>query len=280
MNRRARCPAAFALLVSMVPGLAWSDPVADPDPVSTPDPEHTEAAAGAPKQADEPSEQGGEMSPQGEKTAGRGLDPAVSKVVIEAATAYLEALKTQGLGAATEHLHPQAMDQFKSMVMPALDAEQARGTRALLNATFGRDAGFMDARMATGADFLGRFARLARVRQPELSPEYDSIQPIGVLPEGERMHCLLRLKTGEGGQAVERIEVVSLSLDGTHWRVLLDGRLSGMARSLAGRASRDQRQSDRPLMEPLPEGSPLAPGALQGPAGLPPVPGPAVPPAQ
>jgi len=216
-----------------------------------------------------------------ERPAACALDPEVSRAVAEVATAYLQALGAGGLGAASRYLHPLALTQFKTMAMPAFDAEQGRGTRSLLNATFGRDAVLMDARLASPEDFLTRFARVVSVRRPELTPGFDSVQTIGVLPEGERMHCLVRLNSGAGAESEARLEVVSLARDGDTWKVLLDGRLAAMAHSLAGRG---ERRVERPLMEPLPEGAPLrpagppAPGGLPGPQGLPPAPGQVTPP--
>ena len=198
-----------------------------------------------------------------------------AKAATEAATAYLNALKDGGFGAAPAYLHPEALERFKALVMPALDAESARGTRSLLNATFGREATFAAARSADPADFMARFVRVVSARDPDAAPRFSALTALGVVPEGERLHVLVRLGAGSGPDAPERLEVVSLLADGHGWKVLLDGRLEGIAGALAGRFGRDDRRSALPRMEPVPEGAPLTPMVPQGPAGLPPAPGPA-----
>lgn len=202
------------------------------------------------------------------ESAPEGLDPEVAKAASDAAAAYLLALKVQGFNGASEHLHPDALERFKGMTTSAFDSEEEKGTRTLLNATFGRDAAFMDARMAPPGEYFSRFARLASVRLPELTLGFDSSDPIGVLPDGEHVHVLVRLHTGEGAAASERLAVVSLARDGDDWKALLDARLVEMARSLAGQTDRDRHRPDRPLIGPLPEGTPLqAPPGQEAPLG-------------
>jgi hypothetical protein len=196
----------------------------------------------------------------------------LAKAATEAATAYLNGLNGDGFGAAPAHLHPEALERFKTLVMPAFDAERARGTRSLLNATFGRDASFATARSADPADFMARFVRVVSARDPDAAPQFGSMTALGVMAEGERLHVLVRLGAGIGPDAFERLEVVSLLPYGTGWKVLLDGRLEGIASSLAGHSTPVDRRSALPRMEPVPEGSPLIPLEPQGPVGLPPLP--------
>ncbi len=89
----------------------------------------------------------------------------IDPVAAAAATDYLTALKEKGFTAAPAWLRPAALARFKALVMPRLKDEQARGTRTLLNATFGRDAGYPTV-AADPANFLTRFARLISAREP------------------------------------------------------------------------------------------------------------------
>ena len=206
-----------------------------------------------------------------------GVSERDAKAATEVATAYLNALKQGGFSVAPEYLHPEALERFKDQVMPALDAESARGNRSLLNATFGRDATLAAAKSADPADFMRRFVRVVSARDPNVAPNFGALTALGVIPEGDRLHVLMRLGAGIGPYAPERLEVVSLLPYGSGWKVLLDGRLEGIAGSLAGRSTGDNRRSGLPRMEPLPEGAPLIPFEPQGPSGSPAVPAPPLP---
>ncbi|WP_295436168.1 hypothetical protein [uncultured Thiodictyon sp.] len=200
------------------------------------------------------------------------VDPAAAAAATTAATGYLTALKEKGFAAAPAWLHPAALARFKDLVMPRLKDEQARGTRTLLNATFGRDAGYPAAAAADPADFLTRFARLISAREPDAAPRFSGLTPLGVLREGEQLHVLIRLTLGGGPEAVERIEVVSLLPQDKDWKVLLDGRLQSLASTLGSQPRADGPRSPQLRLEPLPEGLPPAPVAPAGPAGPQPTP--------
>jgi hypothetical protein len=212
------------------------------------------------------------------------VDAATTKAAILVAMAYLNALNEQGIAAAPAYLHPAAMARFKALVMPALKDEQVRGHRNLLNATFGRDAGYDSAAAADPREFLTRFARLIAVREPDAVPRFTSLTPIGVVHEGAQLHVLVRLGLGGPGPVgsatpadaspSERIEVVSLLPQGKDWKVLLDGRLQELGRNLGGRRRAAERPGALSRMEPLPEGLPPVLAEPQGSAGLPPLPGP------
>jgi len=264
--------------------------------------ERREDATGAPKDAGAPAARpegkpkaAAPADPQAKGKPGEGkaaptaqpvVDAATTKTATETATAYLTALKDKGFAAAPAWLHPSALARFKELVMPRLKDEQARGTRTLLNATFGRDASYPLAAAADPADFLTRFARLISAREPEAAPRFSALAPIGVLREGEQLHVLIRLTQGSGATAVERVEVVSLLPLGPDWKVDLDGRLQTLASTLAGTLAggaggpggeRPRTAPPRPVpprMEPLPEGLPSMPPEPQGPAGLLPLPPP------
>ncbi|HYN79157.1 MAG TPA: hypothetical protein VES73_15350 [Lamprocystis sp. (in: g-proteobacteria)] len=202
------------------------------------------------------------------------VTPADAKAATDAATAYLNAMKERGVAAATAYLHTDAMARFKALVMPGLKDDQARGTRTLLNATFGREANHGVAAAAAPADFFSRFARLIAAREPDAAPRFSGLTPIGVVREAEQLHVLIRLnQSGGGGDsaglgAVERVEVVSLLPQGSEWKVVLDGRLQELAYTLGRRAGADDRRAMPTRMEPVPEGLPLIQSEPAGPAGM------------
>lgn len=201
------------------------------------------------------------------------VDPADARAAIAAATAYLDAVKSGGFAAAPPLLHPQALASFKDRVLPRLEQDRAHGTRTLLNATFGRDAGVESAQAADPADFMARFVRVVIARDPQAAPRFATLTPLGVVGEGDRVHVLVRLGGIGASEGEGRLEVVSLERDGKTWKVLLDRRLEEMAEALGGPGRGAERRAPMPRIEPMPEGvgpTPLVPGP-QGPAGLPPL---------
>lgn len=200
------------------------------------------------------------------------VSDADSKAAIEAVTGYLNDLKSGGFGAAPSHLHPVALERFKSLVMPAFEAERRRGSRRLLNATFGRDSNFVVVQASDPADFMGRFVRVITAREPDAAPSFSQLEALGVVREEDQLHVLIRLGTGSGSDLVERVEVLSVLPLGSEWKVLLDGRLEDVAQSLANRSSLNERRAGLRRMEPVPEGAPVLAPPLQGPAGLPQLP--------
>lgn len=200
--------------------------------------------------------------------SGPAVSEADAKAAAQSAIAYLNALRDGGFSAAPSLLHPQALERFKALVLPAFDAERARGTRNLLNATFGRDADYAVVSAADPTELMSRFARLISAREPDASPQFSELTLVGVVREGKQLHVLTRL----GGGGAERLEVVSLLPNGDGWKVLLDGRLEAIAGQLAGRFGAERR-STGVRMEPIPEGGSAERLEPQGPAGLPPAPG-------
>lgn len=215
-------------------------------------------------------------------------DPATAAAATAAATAYLETLKARGFGGAAALLHPSALTRFKTLALSRLKDEETRGSRALLNATFGRTADYATAANADPTDFLTRFGRVISVREPDAAPRFSALAPIGVLREGDRLHVLIRLTLPAEGRTagstpLERLEVVTLLPQGSEWKVDLDSRLQSVAANLGGQgpAAPGQRAAP-PRFEPVPEPpaplprEPLGPGAplpreAQGP-GAPPAP--------
>jgi hypothetical protein len=150
----------------------------------------------------------------------------------EVAREYLEAIRAEGFAAQARYLHPEELARFQRMLLPVFEANQAEGNRALLNATFGRNASVTDARLSEPADFMRRFVRVMAVRLPEQPIGFDQLRVLGVVEEVPGMHVLVRLHTGSGESAVESLEVVSLLPDGDVWRVRLSPKLEAAARAM------------------------------------------------
>lgn len=171
----------------------------------------------------------------------------------DVAARYLEAVRDRGFAAGADFLHPDEMARFQQLLVPVLESEQAAGGRALLNATFGRDATLLSARLADPADFLRRFARVMAVRAPDQPTGFDQLQILGTVNEGETIHVLARLRTALPDGPSDRLVVVSLRPFDSGWRLML---------------SPEIEQAARAMVEPLPSGR-QRPRSLQEPEPLP-----------
>ena len=169
----------------------------------------------------------------------------------DVAARYLEAVRDRGFAAGADFLHPDEMARFQALLIPVLEAEQAAGGRSLLNATFGREATLLSARLADPADFLRRFARVMAVRAPDQPTGFDELQFLGSVPEAETVHVLLRLRTAPPAGPRERLVVVSLRPTADGWRVLLDPEIEQAARAM-GEVPQTGRQRPRARQEPAP----------------------------
>jgi hypothetical protein len=176
----------------------------------------------------------------------------------EVAREYLEAIRAEGFAAQARFLHPDELARFQQMLIPVYEANEAAGSRVLLNATFGREASLLDARLADAADFMRRFARVMAVRMPDQPVGFDELEVLGLVEDGPRTHVLVRLRTGSEETAFESLEVVSLLPDGEAWRVMLSPELEAAVRSM------DQRgQGARPAPRLEPRALPPEPEATQ-----------------
>lgn len=169
------------------------------------------------------------------------------------ASAYLEAVRAKGFAAEADFLHPDELVRFQRMLLLVLEAEQANGGRAMLNATFGRDAALMDARVADPADFMRRFARVMAVRMPEQPVGFDELQVLGTVAEDPRVHVLVRLRTASDDAAAVELKVVTLLPYEDAWKVALGSRLEAAVRAMSPGASGSR---PAPRLVPTPEIAP------------------------
>lgn len=185
------------------------------------------------------------VQPAPEETSGPKVQELDSDSPQWVAREYLESVRERGFSAAADFMHPDEMDRFKSMLIPVFLAESEAGGRALMNATFGRDARMADVRLADPADFLRRFARVMSARIPDRPTDYDRQWVLGAVEEGERTHVLVRLSSDVG--IGERLEVVSLLPFEGDWKLILAPKLEAAIRALA---QRGQDQHNGPRLVP------------------------------
>ena len=163
---------------------------------------------------------------------------------------YLKSLRDRGFAAMADYVHPDELARFKAMLTPVLEAESDAGGRALMNATFGRDARLTDVRLADPADFLRRFARVMSARMPEQRMDFDDLQVLGSVEEGELVHVLMRLRWESQAITRDRLEVVSLLRFEKSWKPILGPENEA---AILAMAPRQQDERAVPELAPQPE---------------------------
>lgn len=195
-------------------------------------------------------------------------DPAVQALAPGSpgwvAREYLVAVRKRGFAAEAEFLHRDEMARFKSMLIPIFAAESESGGRALMNATFGRDARMAEARLADPADFLRRFSRVMSVRMPDQPTDYDRLRVLGTVKEGEQVHVLVRLNSASATVG-ERLEVVSLLPFEGGWKLMLSPKLEAAVLAM-DRRSGERRPAPRLVPRPEPPAPPPQPSGADKPA--------------
>jgi len=129
-------------------------------------------------------------------------------------------------------MHPKALEDFKGMVMPILDAEAAAGSSDFLQAVFGRGAKLSNIKKLTGEQFLSRFMVFAVTQSGEQEIKFDKFQLVGVVSEGEYRHVLARVTAGAEGMSITEMQVLSLIPYEGQWKLELTGKIEGIANAL------------------------------------------------
>lgn len=179
-------------------------------------------------------------------------DPDVQELVSGSpewvAREYLISVREKGFATKADFLHPDEMDRFKSILTPIFAAESESGGRALMNATFGRDARMAAVRLADPADFLRRFARVMSVRMPDQPTDYDRLRVLGTVKEDEQTHVLVRLSSASATVG-ERLEVVTLLPYEGGWKLKLSPKLETAVLAMDRRGG-ERRPAPRLLPRP------------------------------
>lgn len=166
------------------------------------------------------------------------LGPVVAPISQAATTpeaeaeAYFAAMQEEGLTAATRFMHPTALAQFKAMLMPVYAAENAAGTRQLLDMTFSADMDFAELQALDPALFMDGFMSLLVAQTGNAPIRFDKLEVLGTVDEGDARHVLTRMTLGAGELAITQFEVLSFIPYNDSWRLQLDGDMKGLAAAL------------------------------------------------
>ncbi len=147
------------------------------------------------------------------------------------ATAYFQTVQEEGLGASTSFMHPSALAEFKSILMPVYDAEHAAGGKQLLEVTF-PGTSYAALQRMDAKDFTDGFMNLVIAQTGNVPIRFDRIEVLGTIAEGDARHVLTRMTVGAGELAITQFEVLSFVPFEETWRLQLNGDMKGLATAL------------------------------------------------
>ncbi|AXK71258.1 hypothetical protein DWG18_02440 [Lysobacter sp. TY2-98] len=149
---------------------------------------------------------------------------------------YVEAVRTKGMTAVPEFIHPDELARFQSMLLPVLSGETpaAKNLRA---AFFGPSASAQSVQTMSPVEFMRALMGFAEGQMKAMNVKVGDSQILGSVKEGEVVHLVTRNTAGAGSLQVTQLEVVSLKPYQNTWRLLLSGKLEGMAQALKAQAA-------------------------------------------
>jgi hypothetical protein len=155
----------------------------------------------------------------------------------EVAHTYIRAFAELEINAVADTLHPAALEKFKELLVAIADALEAapaerKAPPKMLSALFGEE-GPQAIKTRPARDSFVRFMSnlttfVPQLREMTAGSEY---QIIGHVDEGANVtHVVFRATLRRGEAQVTKMEVLSLKLDGTAWKVLLTDDLESLVR--------------------------------------------------
>jgi len=149
----------------------------------------------------------------------------------DVARAYFAAIQSDGMTSSTRFMHPDALNEFKAMLMPVYEAEHESGGDRLLEVTFPGST-FEAVEKMDGSAFMDGFMQLVVSQTGDAPIRFDKLEVLGTINEGEARHVLTRMTLGAGDLALTQFEVLSFAPYEDTWRLKLNGDLRGLAVAL------------------------------------------------
>lgn len=150
----------------------------------------------------------------------------------ELAREYFSVMQEEGMTSIGRFMHPQALEDFKAMILPIYQAEADGGQRQLLNMTFGEGMDIETLTTLSPQKFINGFMHIIAAQFGDAKITFDKLEVLGTISEGEARHVLTRVSVGANEIAVTEFEVLSFIPYQNTWRLQLNGKITGMARAL------------------------------------------------
>ncbi len=147
------------------------------------------------------------------------------------AAEYFEVIQAEGLSASTQFMHPDALAEFKGILMPVYDAEHIVGGSELLQVTF-PGTSYDALKTMSPKSFMDGFMNLVLAQTGDAPIRFDNLDVIGTVAEGDARHVLTRMTVGAGELSLTQFEVLSFVPYEDSWRLQLNGDMKGLAVAL------------------------------------------------
>ena len=148
---------------------------------------------------------------------------------------YTEAMRGGEWQTAARLMHPEALEQFRRMLLPAFETDTPGRE---LRDQFSDGMASSRIRHLSDTTFFERFFRGMMTLSPELLGVVQGaeIAMVGHVSEGEDIaHVVYRMQMKMDELSVTRLDVMSVKRHGDTWRALLTGSMEGLAAALARR---------------------------------------------
>lgn len=154
----------------------------------------------------------------------------------QVADAYLQAIRTEGLAAVPDYIHPDELERFRGMLLPVL-AGDSPATEAMREAFFGEKTTLASVQGMDAKAFMQGFMRFAQRQMAAMDVSIGQSETLGSVREGEVVHLVTRNTVGAGPIQLTQMEVISLKPYQGGWRLLLSGKMEGLAQALSAQAA-------------------------------------------
>lgn len=165
---------------------------------------------------------------------GCGLATAEDESPEQVAEAYIAAFKKDGMAGATAYMHPDELERFRESLVPVLAIEPGLGVE-IRKGIFGAEVTAEDLKAMSAEAFMKGFMAFADKQMKAANAEVVSIEIVGRVTEGDVVHLVTRGLASAGDVKLTTMEVVSLKRDGKVWRLMLSGKIDGMAEMIKAR---------------------------------------------
>lgn len=150
----------------------------------------------------------------------------------DVAQAYFNAMQSEGMTSIGRFMHPQALDQFKRMLLPVYQFEAGTGGRDLINMTFGAESNIDKLTTMVPEDFMNGFMNIVAAQMGTTQLSFDKLEILGTVAEKEDRHVLTRITIGADELSVTQFEVLSFKPFQDTWRLQLNGEMQGIVNQL------------------------------------------------
>lgn len=151
----------------------------------------------------------------------------------EISKSYFSLLKAQKWDEVAALFDPSALRDFRDMMLFLLEMPDELAPK-VLGQFFGPGSTKATVKAMSDTVFFSSFLRGVMAQAGEMGRlDFTEVEVLGSIPEGERVrHVVTRAHIGLGEVTLEEMEVISFSKTDAGWRILLQGRMKGMAHQI------------------------------------------------